>query len=169
MLNKTKSLALLIAAGALLALPATGTAAGKGKGESKRCEKAPKVGYKVSGTLESVTADDESTEAFEGSVTLTVTRANGHARRSGDIPDQDPSQEGVQVAGATYTVSGDAYKLMLKGYEDADTPSAGDPVHVVGRIPRTRAKCAPEGTTLADRFGTADIRQVSIKDADPDA
>ena len=155
------------AAGALMALTATGSASGQGEG--KRCEKTPKVGYMVSGTLVSLTADDPATtDTFEGSVTITVTHANGHARRSGEIADQDATQEGTQVAGATYTVSGDAYKLVLHDYEEPDTPSPGDLVNVIGRIPRTQAKCAPEGTSLADRFGTPNVRQVGITDMDPD-
>ena len=32
----------------------------------------------------SVTADNPATEAFEGTVTITVTPANSHARKSGD-------------------------------------------------------------------------------------
>ena len=161
------SRALLVGAVAVIALPTTSM--GAGKGDTKRCERTPMVGYSVSGTLVSATADDPATtEVFEGSVTITVTEANGHARRSGEIADQDATMEGVQVAGATYTVSGDAFKLRLNEYDDLDTPSPGDPVKVIGRIPRTRAKCAAEGTTLADRYGAPDVRKVTISDADPD-
>jgi len=157
MLKKTKCLVLLIAAGALLALPATGGANGQGAG--KRCEKTPKVGYTVSGTLVSMTAD---------SVTITVTEANGHATKSGEIADQDAGTEGVQVAGATYTVSGDPYKLVLEGFSGADTPSPGDAVQVIGKVARTKKKCAPEGTSVADRYATPDVRKVVITDSDPD-
>ena len=66
--------------------------------------------------------------------------------------------EGVQVAGATYTVPAtDAFVLKLNGYEGTDTPSPGDRVKVSGRIARTKARCAPEGATLADRY--ADSRR----------
>jgi hypothetical protein len=169
MLGKTRILVLLVAAGALFALPATGLAdhkgephgQGKSKGEEKRCAKTPKVGYSVRGTLVSSTA---------GSVTFTVTKANRHARNSGDIADQDAAQEGVQVAGATYTVNGttDPFNLNLVGYEGADTPSLGDAVKVNGRIPRTKKRCAAEGTSLADRYGAVDVRRVTISDRDPD-
>ena len=103
-------------------------------------------------------------------MTLTVTNANGHARKSGEIADQDPNQEGVQVAGATYTVSGatDPFTLELNGYEGADTPSAGDAVKVNGKIPRTKKKCADEGTSVADRYGAPDVRKVTLTDSDPD-
>jgi hypothetical protein len=159
MLNKTRSLVLLTAAAALLALPATGGAAGKG--EAKRCEKAPKFGYTVRGTLVDLTAD---------TVTITVTGANRHARNSGEIADQDLTKDGVQVAGATYTVDGtsDPFNLRLNEFEDPDTPSAGDAVKVNGRIARTRSKCAPDGTSLADRYGAPDVRKVTVTDSDPD-
>ena len=101
-------------------------------------------------------------------MTITVTEANGHARKSGELADMDATQDGVQVAGGTYTVSGDEFKLRLNEYDGVDTPSEGDPVMVIGRIPRTRAKCAPEGTSLADRYGAPNVRKVTITDADPD-
>ncbi len=151
MLTKTRSFALLIAAGALLALPATSAA------QPKRCNKTPNVGYVVVGTLESFTPDDPNTEAFEGAVTITVTEANGHATKSGDA-----------VVGESYTVSGDAFKTVLEGFEGADTPSAGDAVTIIGKVPRTKAKCAPDGTSVADRYGDADVRKVVITDSDPD-
>ena len=181
MLKNIRTIALFVAAAALLALPAAGQADGqgqgkghgkanaKGKGKTKRCAKAPKVGYVVHGTLESVTADDPATEESEATVTLTVTDANGHARKSGELADQDPNTDGVQVAGGTYTVpAGDAYTLTLEGYEGADTPSAGDAVKVQGKVARTKKKCAAEGTSLADRYATPDVKRVTITDADPD-
>ena len=149
--------ALLVAAVAVIALPTTSM--GAGKGESKRCERTPTVGYSVSGTFVSGDAS---------SVTITVTGANGHARKSGELADMDATQDGVQVAGGTYTVSGDEFKLRLNEYDELDTPSPGDPVMVIGQIPRTRAKCAPEGTSLADRYGAPNVRKVTITDADPD-
>jgi hypothetical protein len=153
---------LLTGAAALLALPATGGAA------NKRCNKTPKVGYTVSGTLVSLTADDPNSEAFEGSVTITVTEANGHATNSGEIADQDGATEGTQVAGATYAVSGDSYKLVLEEYEGADTPSPGDAVQIIGKVARTKKKCAPDGTSVQDRYATPDIRKVVVTDSDPD-
>jgi len=171
----------LAAAGALLAVPASGLAAkpadagkpaAKGKPASpgaKRCAKTHKVGYVVSGTLVSMTADDATTPASEATVTLAVTNANSHARKSGDIADQDAVKKGVQVKGATYTVAaGDAYKLKLAGFEGTDTPSAGDRVHVIGRIPLTKKRCAPDGTSVADRYGAVDVKRVTIGDRDPD-
>lgn len=159
----------LVAAAAMLAVPATALAAPGGQGTAKSCAKAPKVGYQVKGTLVSMSADNPATEAFEGTVTITVTSANSHARKSGDIADQDAVTEGVQVAGATYTVPvTDAFLLALHDYEGADTPSPGDLVKVSGRILRTKARCASETTTLATRYGAVDVRRVGIWDNDPD-
>ena len=171
----------MVAAGALLALPASGVAAkpagagkpaGKGKPAgtaAKGCAKTHSVGYMVAGTLVSVTPDDPATPANEATVTITVTNANSHARKSGDIADQDAVKKGVQVKGATYTVAaGDAYKLRLNGYVAPDTPSVGDKVHVTGRVPLTRKRCAPDGTSVADRYGTVDVKRVTIGDRDPD-
>ena len=161
----------------MLAVPASGIAAGKpaGKGKpaspgAKSCAKTHSVGYVVSGTLVSVTADDPATTTVsEATVTLTVTNANSHARKSGDIGDQDAVKKGVQVKGATYTVAaGDAFKLRLSGYEGTDTPLAGDRVHVNGRIPLTRKRCAPEGTSVADRYGAVNVKSVTIGDRHPD-
>ena len=169
--------AALVATIALLVMPAAGQAKhdgaqGKSKGADKRCAKAPKVGYSVRGTLVSVTADDPATTAAnEASVTLTVTVANNHARNSGEIADQDAATAGVQVAGATYTVTAasDGFSLVLDGFEAPDTPSVGDAVKVNGKIARTKKKCAAEGTTTADRYATPNIRKVTITDSDADA
>jgi hypothetical protein len=164
-----RKIVLLVAAFALVAMPAS-AAPGKGKGKGKsgsQC-KTLKRGFTVRGTLQSFTPDNPGTEADEEEITITVTGANRHARRSGEIADQDPSTPGVQVKGATYTVSGDPFRFKLVGYSGSDTPSAGDKVKLVGKIKYTKKRCAPEGTSLADRYGDPNIRKVKIKDADPD-
>lgn len=167
----------------MLAVPASGLAAkpadagkpaGKGKPASpgaKSCAKTHSVGYVVSGTLVSMTADDATTPANEATVTLKLTNANSHARKSGDIPDQDATKKGVQVKGFDYTVpatDAGGFKLRLNGYEGTDTPSVGDRVHVTGRIPLTKKRCAPAGTSVADRYGAVDVKRVTIGDRDPD-
>jgi hypothetical protein len=177
-LKHARTLATVVAAGALLTLPAAGIAAkpagaGKpaaaGKGKSKGCAKTRSVGYTVSGTLKSFTADDPATPVSEATVTLTVTNANRHARLSGDIADQDAAKPGVQAKGFEYTVPAtDAFKLRLNGYEGTDTPSLGDRVHVVGKVPLTKARCAADGTSVADRYGAVDVRRVAIGDRDAD-
>ena len=179
----TRMFLTVVTAGALLALPTAGIAdpgtnngkhkgqakSNNGKGKTKRCGKAPRVGYSVSGTLVSFTADNPATPEHEGTVTITVTGANAHARKSGDIADQNPNAEGVQVAGATYTVpASDRFTLALDGFEGADTPSPGDAVHITGKVPVTKKKCAPSGTSTADRYGAVDVRKVSISDRDAD-
>ena len=162
-----RKIGLLLAALVLAATPAVAEA-GKGKGKSgSHC--TVKRGFTVRGTLESFTADDGSTQADEEEITITVTGANRHARRSGELADQDASKPGVQVKGATYSVSGDPFKYKLVGYTGGDTPSTGDKVKLVGKILYTKKRCAPEGTSLEDRYGDVDVRRVKIKDADPDS
>lgn len=147
-----RTLGTLAIAVALLAVPATAVAAKGGQGKAKSCKTTPKVGYHVKGTLVTFAPN---------TVTITVTSANSHARKSGEIADP--------VVGATYTVpASDAFELKLHGFEGADTPSAGDTVKVSGRIPRTKSRCAAEGATTADRYLAPDVRRVSIWDVDAD-
>jgi hypothetical protein len=173
--KQTRGLAAAVAAGALLAVPVTGQAAkpskpGKRGSSAASCTKPHNVGFRVTGTLVSVTADDPTTPASEATVTLTVRSANRHARHSGEIADQNAARRGVQVRGASFTVpAGDAFVLRLRGYEGTDTPSVGDRVKVHGRIALTKRRCAPAGTSIADRLGAVDVRRVTISDRDPDA
>ncbi len=171
MLKNTRMLSTLVATGALLAVPAAGLAEkpdhAKGKGKSgtpgKSCAKTHKVGFVVHGTLVSVKADDPHTEASEATVTLKVTRANAHARKSGEIADQDAAKKGVQVAGAEYTVAaGDAFRLKLNDYAPGTLPAVGHRVKVQGKIAVTKKRCAPAGTSTADRYGDVDVRRVTI-------
>jgi hypothetical protein len=167
MLKTIRTISTLAVAVALFAVPATAVAAkggqGKSQGKVKSCVKQPSVGYQVAGTLVSVTADDTTTPDSEATVTLLVTNANSHARKSGELADMDPTTDGVQVAGATYTVPAtDAFVLKLNGYEGTDAPAVGDRVKVSGRIARTKKRCAEEGATTADRYSTPDVRRVTI-------
>ena len=166
MLKTIRTISTLAVAVALFAVPATAVAAkggqGKAKGKTKSCEKAHSVGYQVSGTLVSVTPDDTGTPDNEATVTLNVAHANSHAWKSGELVDTDPATEGVQ---ATYTVPAtdvDGFVLKLNGYEGTETPTAGDRVKVKGRIARTKPRCAPEGTSVADRYAAPDVRRVTI-------
>jgi hypothetical protein len=162
-----RTLGSVLAAGALLAAPASGLAAkhtGKGKAAKANACKTVKAPFNVSGTF--VSAD-----ATAGTITMTVTGANRHARNSGEIADQNAAKKGVQVKGATYTVAAatDAFALKLDGYEAPDTPSAGDRVHVRGKVALTRKRCAPATMSTADRHGAVDIRRVTVSDRDADA
>ena len=134
-------------AAALFAVPATALGAKGGQGKSKKggqnkaknCAKTHKVGFQVGGTLVSVTP-----------VTLTVTSANSHARKSGEL------------VGGTYTVpAGDAFELKL-GDDGTAVPAAGDRVKVKGRVAVTKKRCAAEGATVADRYDTPDVIRVKI-------
>ena len=174
MLASTKSFGALVVAGALMAVPATGSAAekdaahGKGKGPSKRCAKTAKVGFSVGGTLVSFTADDAATAANEATVTLRVTSANKHARVSGELEDQDTRSTGVQVEGATYTVAAGADAFRVKLEAAGTTPTAGDKVKVNGKVALTKKTCAAAGTSLADRYAAPDVRTVTISGRDAD-
>lgn len=165
-MTRLRTIASLATAGALLVAPAAGQAShkgephGKGKAKSnKRCAKTPKVGFSVEGTLVSFTADDPATPANEATVTLKVTDANGHATRSGDV---------TEGSDFTLMAADDAFDVKLDGFEGSDTPSVGDHVKVNGKIARTKEKCAAEGTSTADRYGTADVRRVTVSDRDAD-
>jgi hypothetical protein len=178
-------MALLIAASALLAVPAVGQAHHKpghangpnnghkkghpGQKKSHSCKKPAKnVGFVVRGTLTSFTADVAGTPANEASVSITVTGANRHARNSGELQDMDPVKPGTQVNGGPYTAtaSTDPFTVKLVGFGAGETPAAGDAVKIIGKIARTKARCAPDGTSLADRYGDENVRKVVIHDAD---
>jgi hypothetical protein len=173
----TRFLAVPAAAGALLVAPTVGQAhhkpghitGPKGGQETQRCKNsAVNVGFVVRGTLTSFTADNPATPANEASVNITATGANRHARNSGDLADMDPATPGTQVRGAAFTASAsaDPFAVRLAGFEAAEAPAAGDSVRINGKIARTKAKCAPAGTSLADRYGQANIRKGVIHDAD---
>jgi hypothetical protein len=177
-MNKdSRLLALLVSACALLVVPAASQAHHKpdhkgpkhGQPHSQHCKKPAKnVGFVVRGTLTSFTADVPGTPANEGSVSITVTGANRHARNSGELVDMDPATPGTQVKGGSYTVSGatDPFEVKLAGFEAGEVPAAGDPVKIVGKVARTKTKCAAPGTSLDDRYGDVNIRKVVIHDAD---
>lgn len=173
-LKHTRTFASVVAAGALLAVPAAALAHQSAKHpnahsnanatkHAAKCAKTHSVGFSVRGTLVSVTADNPATPANEATVALKVLGANRHARQSGDIADQDATKPGIQVRGADFTVpTTDAFILKLRGYQGTDLPSAGDLVKVNGRIARTSKKCAAAGTSTADRYGAIDVRRVTI-------
>jgi hypothetical protein len=170
-MRKLRFGALLVVSGALLVAPVAGQAHHKsnhtkGSTKSKACKRTPRVGFVVRGTLTSLTVDNPATEANEGSVTITVTSANRHARHSGELVDMNAGEAGVQVKGGTYTVDDDPYRLRLVDYEANETPGTGDKVRISGLIPRVKARCAADGTSLADRYGTPNVRRVTVHDAD---
>jgi hypothetical protein len=166
-IRKLRSTVLLFAVLALAAVPAVSQAhhanhgkhkgANNGKAHKKHC--TIHRGFVVKGTLVSFTADDPATtDTNEASVTLTVTRANKHARRSGIA-------KGDEV---TYTAATDenGFRVRLSGYETAEAPKAGDKVRVVGKIEYTKKKCAPD-KTLQERYGDVNVKRVKITDVDP--
>jgi hypothetical protein len=177
--NKTiRLLTMFVAAVALLVAPAVVQAHHKpdhtngpngGQHKSQSCKKPAKnVGFVVRGTLTAFVADIPVTPIDESTVSITVTGANRHARNSGELQDTDPITPGTQVKGGPYTViaSTDPFKVKLVGFETGETPAAGDSVKIIGKIARTKSKCAAPGTSLADRYGEVNVRKVVIHDAD---
>jgi hypothetical protein len=166
--KRIQTLALLVAAGALLAVPALGEAAHKPSHspgtKGKRCKK-PTVnkGFVVKGTWVSYTADNPATPANEGTVTITVTKANRHARVSGDLVDGN-----AQLAGVQYTVpTSDPFKVTLSEYEANEVPGPNDRVRISGKVPVTKKACAtPQQTTVADRYGTVNVKKVAFTEVD---
>lgn len=147
MLKTVSRIAAVAVVAALVAAPATAVAAKGGQGKAKSCQKTGTRGFQLTGALVSMTAD---------SVTLEVTSANRHARNSGEL------------VGETYTVpAGDAFVLKL-GDDGAAVPTPGDRVKVKGRIALTKKRCAPEGTSTADRYATPDVTRVTISDREPE-
>ncbi len=176
-MKRTQTMALLVATGALLAVPAIGQAdkpvngthghpTGKAKGQGKSCAKKPTVnkGFVVKGTL--VTYDAGAPAAGDETVTVNVTKMNKHASRS-DLTDALPA-----VAGLQYTITGadDPFKVQLSGYEldatPADVPNTGDKVRIIGKVAVTRKKCAAPGASVAARYGKVDVRKVKIIEVD---
>jgi len=97
-------------------------------------------------------------------VDITVTGANRHARRSGEIADQDPTQRSEPISGADYMVDSAGAKLKLSGYKAGEGPEAGDKVRIVGKISLTKKKCAEDGVTADERYGKPNLKKVKIID-----
>lgn len=166
MTKRIQTMALLVAAGALLAVPATGDAHHKPThtkgGKGKSCVKKPTVnkGFVVKGTVVSYKADNPATPANEATpLVITVTNANKHARVSGELADANP-----MLAGDQYSVPiSDSFKVQLAEYEAGEAPGAGDKVRIIGKVAVTKKKCATaEQNTVAKRYGDVNIRKVKF-------
>lgn len=182
MLKRIQCMAMVTAAGALLAVPAVGQAHhkpghthGGGNGQSRQGEGEGQngqghrcvvnKGFVVKGILVSYTPDNTSTtNVNEQSVTLTVTKMNRHARRSG-LTDVNTSTPGTQYRINAGGTGADPFSVRLSDFEPNETPAAGDRVVVVGKVAVTKRKCAPNAS-LDDRYGDVDVRRVNIIDAD---
>ena len=181
MTKRLHTVALLTAAGALLAVPAIGQADKRPGGHhnhgkrAKSCTAQPNVnkGFVVKGTLKTYQADTDATNGDQTKVVLNVTGANRHARLSA-FTDIDTGTPGFQYGNATYTANASTdrlgFKLRLSGYEGTDAPSLGDKVRVIGKVPVIRKKCVDGNGTLASRYlvDDIDIRRVKIIDDTPD-
>ena len=169
-MKRIRTMALLVAAAALMVVPAIGEAHktgsqhnhGKAKGKNKnKC--VVNKGFVVKGTWVAYTADNPATEANEGTVTITVTKANKHARVSGDLTDANPV-----LAGTQYTVpTSDRFKVTLSEYEAGEAPGANDRVRISGKVAVTKKRCATaEQDTVAERYGDVNIKKVAFTEVD---
>ena len=154
-MKKTRTFALLLALAGLAAIPG-----GTASAANQSC-KHPTVtrSFVVTGTLVSWNGN---------TVEITVRNANRAARNSGELEDQNPNRKGVQVRGGSYSVSdsSDSFNTYFSGYESGEQPAAGDKVRIRGRIAYTKKRCAPEGTSTADRYATPNVKRVRFIDAD---
>jgi hypothetical protein len=181
-MKRLRSTALLIAAAALLAVPAIGQAnhqpnhnpgakaKGKGKGKAKsRC--VVNKGFVVRGTLASLAtyvADNPATPINEANIPVNVTGANRHARRAGVEVGETYTADGTPTTPATVD-NDDPFSVQLSGYEvgltPPDGPSVGDRVRIIGKVAVTKRKCEPNAS-LAERYDAVNVRKVKIVDAD---
>lgn len=162
-MRRLRAIALMAAAGALVSLPAAGQAHHK-NGHTRGGKCVVNKGFVVKGTLVSYKADDTTTTGTnEQSVTLTVTKTNKHAGRSG-ITDADPApriQYKLDAGGA----NGDPFRVKLAGYSPNEAPAAGDRVRVIGKVAVTKRRCEPNAS-VEDRYDAVDVRKVRIADRD---
>jgi hypothetical protein len=94
---------------------------------SHRCA-GHKVAYVASGKFVSWTATQHGSGTWTGTVTVHVMRSNHHAA-------------GAKGTDVTYTLSNARVTLG----NDANPPTAGDPVHVIGKISEVGKKCMQSG------------------------
>ena len=159
-----RKIALLAAAGALLLVPTAAQGHHK-PGHTRGGKCVVNKGFVVKGTLVSYTADDPATMAVnEQSVTLTVTKMNRHASRSG-ITDDDMATTGTQYRINAGGANGDPFRAQLSGYEPMETPGTGDKVRVTGKVAVTKRKCEPNAS-IEDRYDAVNVRKVKIVDGD---
>lgn len=109
--------------------------AGKAKGYARKCAKPRKVGFVVKGAF--VSGADKT-------VTLKVTKANRHARKSGLV-----------TVGENFTAVARKVRYVNSG-GPADA-EAGDKVRVVGKVTKLKKGCTASGFTPA-----ASVRKVTV-------
>ena len=174
-MKRLQTIGLLVAAGALLAVPAVGQADhgvphGKAKGKAKREGKARgksqsrcvvNKGFVVKGTLVAGGYNAGGPAAGDETVTLDVTKMNKHASRAGltDAVAGGSLQYRVTNAGS------DPFRLQISDEVPGTAPGAGDRVRISGKVAVTKRKCEPNAS-LEDRYGIVDVRKVKIVDAD---
>ena len=160
-LSMTAALALLVPAAATAERPSSPGSQGKGKTPSSkgRCGKVNK-GYVVAGTLVSHTLTQNPDGTYDGTVTVKVTKANSHAKKSGATTDSEQ----------TYTLDDDKVSFGEGVTDGADEGTdvgladvvAGDKVRVLGKI-AVQKKGSKKKACPGDRYGAVDVRKVGFK------
>ena len=154
----TKIMLTAVLGAALVAAPAAVEAkkpdnpGAQGNQGSKRC-KSIKRGFVVKGTNASFAVTQNPDGTYDGSVTLTATKANRHAEKSGvNADDQTPE---------TFQLD----DTKIKGDPAAVQPD--DTVKLIGKVPYAKKgsrkrPCDDQGFG-EDRYGDPAIRKASIK------
>lgn len=133
--------------------------------KAKKCG-VVKRGFVVRGTNASFAVTQNADGTYDGSVTLTATRANRHARKSG-VNASDSTAE---------TFALDDTKIKLVGVTDGSDPDttvdpddvqATDVVRLIGKIPFAKRgprkrPCGDQGFG-SDRYGDPTIRRANVK------
>ena len=174
-MKRLQMVALLTAAGALLAVPAIGQAHrtgdqhnhGQGKGKGKGKAKSNCVvnkGFVVKGTLVAGGYNAGTAAPGDETVTIDVTKMNKHASRSGltdAVPGGTLQYRVTNAAGP----GGDPFRLQISDEVPSTAPGAGDRVRISGKVAVTKRKCEPNAS-LEDRYDAVNVRKVKIVDAD---
>jgi len=165
---KTTRITAVLAAAAVVAVPVAADAHKGGRhhgNHGKHGKHVVNKGFVVTGNLkQNGFSPDTADPGNQAVVEITVKNANKHARRSGELGDQNASKKGVQVRGGTYKLDNDDdfFRVVRSGYEPGEEPGEGDKVRITGKIPYTRDK----SLTVSDRYGEPNIRRVKLVDSD---
>jgi hypothetical protein len=147
-----ETVAAIAAAGALVAAvpaaahpgpgdhPGRGNHGSKGAEHSRKCDH--KVGYVEGGTIDATTASTLAQNAdgtWSGTLVVDVTRANHWAR----------ADKGKTV---TYTFTNATLKVHFDGGATAGTFTAGERVHLIGKLSAAGKHCTAPSTPAAPVF-----------------
>ena len=152
-----KRVVLATALGAVLAVGGTAQAGHKQSHTPKSPKCTVSKAFSVKGVL-----TGGSTVTATGVQSFDVTRANSHARKAGYGPDTT-STDSANDPGSHELPTGKTVKLS--GYEEGESPAAGDKVKVLGKIAFDRCGESKDGDAKGYE-GAPTIRKIQVIDAD---